>query len=70
MAKRNITIDDLARMVQREFKEVNQKLNRLDKNDQTILKRLQGVVYHHEFDDLKMRVKRLEDLLVVNNKKN
>lgn len=53
MSKNNITIDGLARMVQKEFNEINQKLgkldslkknlDRLDKNDQIIIKRLEGV---------------------------
>jgi hypothetical protein len=51
MKKKNITIDDLARMVQKEFSEINQKLGRLDRNDQLILKRLEGVVYRTEFEN-------------------
>ena len=51
MSNKNITIDALARMVQKGFGEVDQKLikldkdiDRLNKNDQIILKRLEGVV--------------------------
>jgi len=69
MKKKNITIDDLARMVQKEFNEINQKLGKLDRNDQIILKRLEGVVYRTEFEKLEIRVAELENLLAVNNKK-
>ncbi|MDO8436022.1 MAG: hypothetical protein Q7S82_01380 [bacterium] len=48
MEKKNITIDDLAVMVQKEFREIDQKLSKLDSNDQIILKRLEGVVYRTE----------------------
>lgn len=76
MKKKNITIDDLAGMVQKEFREINQKLNRLDgnvskldSNDKIILKRLEGVVYRTEFEKLEVRVIELENLLAVNAKK-
>jgi len=62
MKKKNITIDDLARMVQKEFNEINQKLGKLDRNDQLILKRLEGVVYRTEFEKLEIRVAELENL--------
>jgi len=69
MKKKNITIDDLARMVQKEFSEINQKLGKLDRNDQLILKRLEGVVYRTEFEKLEIRVTELENLLAINTKK-
>lgn len=69
MKGKSITIGDLARMVQGEFGEIQQKLNKLEKNDQAILKKLEGVVYRYEFDELKLRVRELEDLLAVNSKK-
>ena len=69
MKRKEITIDDLARIVQGEFTAVQRKLDRLDKNmtrlatnDQTILKRLEGVVYRTEFEKLEIRVKELENL--------
>ncbi len=69
MAKKGITIDDLAGMIQGEFTEINQQLKKLDKNDQIILKKLEGVVYRNEFEDLSVRVKELEDLLAVSSRK-
>ena len=76
MRNKNITIDGLAQMVQKEFSEVNQKLSkldrnidRLDKNDQVIIKRLEGIVYRTEFEKLESRVVELENLLAVNNKR-
>lgn len=56
-------------MVQGEFGEIHQKLNKLEKNDQIILKKLEGIVYRHEFDELNLRVRELEDLLAVHNKR-
>jgi len=72
MKKKNITMDDLAGMAKREFDEIHKKLGKLDtleKNDQVILKRLEGVVYRTEFERLEIRVKELEDLLAINGKK-
>jgi len=73
MEKKNITIDDLAVMVQKGFYEIDQKLNKLDNKmdngNRMILKRLEGVVYRTEFEKLEVRVVELENLLAVNNKK-
>ncbi|MFH1575620.1 MAG: hypothetical protein ABIB55_01580 [Candidatus Nealsonbacteria bacterium] len=69
MNKKNITIDDLALMIQKEFGEIHQKLGKLDKNDQIILKRLEGVVFRTEFEKLEIRVAELEGLLAVSVKK-
>ena len=69
MRKKNITISDLARMTQKEFGAIHQQLNKLDRNDQTILKRLEGVVYRTEFEKLEVRVVELENLLAVNGKR-
>ena len=69
MKKKNITIEDLARMTQKEFGAINQKLAKLDKNDQAILKRLDGVVYRTEFEKLEIRVAELENLFAVDVKK-
>ena len=69
MKNKSITIDDLAGMVQGEFGEMHQKLNKLEKNDQVILKKLEGIVYRYEFDELQTRVKDLENLLAVGSKK-
>ncbi len=69
MKSKSITIDGLAGMVQKEFTEINQQLKKLDKNDQVILKKLEGIVYRYEFDELQTRVKDLENLLAVGNKR-
>jgi len=69
MKEKSITIEDLARMVQKEFDGINQRLGKLDKNDQIILKRLEGVVYRTEFEGLEIRVAELEGLLAVNVKR-
>jgi len=73
MKKNNITIDDLAAMVQKEFVAVHQKFFNLEKklndNDQQIIKRLEGIVYRNEFETLEIRVRELEDLLAVNHKR-
>jgi hypothetical protein len=65
MVKEDITIDKLAVMIQKEFSDIHKKLNALDKNDQLILKRLEGVVYRTEFERLETRVFELEELLAV-----
>lgn len=67
--KKEITIDDLARMAQKEFTGIQQQLKRLEKNDQAIIKKLDGIVYRHEFEELRLHVKELEDLLAVNSRK-
>ena len=46
MENKNVTIDDLAIMTQKEFSQIHQKLNKLEENDQTIIKRLSGIVYY------------------------
>ena len=69
MGKKEITIDDLARMVQKEFTGIQQQLKGLEKNDQAIMKKLDGIVYRHEFEELRLRVKELENLLAVNDRK-
>lgn len=73
MKNKSMTIDDLASMVQKgftesktqmdeEFKQVHRELN-------SIRKELLGVVYRPEFEDLEERVKDLENMLAMPNKK-
>jgi len=69
MKRKKITIDDLARMVQKEFTAIDGKLNRLEKNDQLILKRLEGVVFRTEFEKLQIRVAALEEFFAMPVKK-
>ncbi len=69
MKEKNITIEKLAGMIQKEFDSIHQKLGKLDKNDEMILKRLEGVVYRTEFEKLEVRVAELEGLLAIGTKK-
>jgi len=69
MKNKTIAIKDLARIIQEEFDGINQRLGKLSKNDQIILKRLEGVVYRTEFESLEVRIAELEGLLAVNAKK-
>ena len=78
----NITLEDLARMVQKGFEETARKeqvdnlekwakyrFDNIDNELKNIRKQLTGVVYRYEFEGLEARVKELENLLAVNNKK-
>jgi archaellum component FlaC len=76
MKQKTLTIDDLALMVQKGFDESNGRFDRLD--DQftgidhdlkAIRKQLTGVVYRHEFETLEERVKELENMLAMPQKK-
>jgi len=68
-ASKKITIDGLARMIKKSFDEVHQSLNKLEKNDQAIIKKLEGVVYKREFEELEMRVKFIEEALAIKSPK-
>ena len=65
MAKKKLTIDDLGRMINRSFNEVYRKLDKLEKNDQVIIKKLEGIVYRREFEKLESRVKVIEEALAI-----
>lgn len=80
MERSNVTTEDLARMVQKGFKEGKdqvenlekwsmQRFDRVDRELKAIRKQLTGVVYRYEFEELEVRVKDLENLLAVNIKK-
>ncbi|MDD5621532.1 MAG: hypothetical protein PHS27_03025, partial [Candidatus Pacebacteria bacterium] len=43
--------------------------NRLEESNKLILKRLEGMVYRTEFEQLEIRVSELENLLAFNGKK-
>ena len=80
--KKNITIEDLARMVKsgfdgvdERFKKVDERFDNVDyhfnivgKRLDQIEKKLEGVVYRREFEILETRVKELEDLLAASKK--
>jgi archaellum component FlaC len=80
MKNKNMTIDDLAVMVQKGFADakdqmderfdhVDERFGRIDADLKAIRKQLTGVVYRHEFEDLQERVKDLENMLAMPNKK-
>ena len=82
MVKKNITIDKLAVMVQKGFENTatKQRLDdlqnwsegkfvKIEKDLKDIKRQLTDIVYRSEFDELKNRVKDLENLLAFNNKK-
>jgi len=69
MENKNISTDDLARMLQKEFSQIHQKLNKLEENDQVIIKHLSGIVYREEFEKLEGRIIELENLLAVSVKR-
>ena len=80
MKPKNITNDDLARMVQtgldhvekhmdEGFSHVNKQFAQVHHELKAIRKELLGVVYRPEFDDLQDRVRDLENLLTVFKKK-
>lgn len=82
MKKKTVTIEDLARMVSKGFEETagkeqvdnlerwaKMRFDNVDRELKEIRKQLIGVVYRYEFDHLQDRVKDLENLLAVGNKK-
>jgi hypothetical protein len=80
MKPKNMTIDDLARIVQdnfaeakshsdEQFTEVGKQFAQVRHELKAIRKELLGVVYRPEFDDLQDRVRDLENLLTVFKKK-
>lgn len=72
-SNKKITLGSLAGMIERSFDEVHQKMDqkfdgvnsRLDNID----KKLEGIVYRNEFDELEARMKIVEDALAINHKK-
>ena len=77
MSKEKVTIEDLARMVQKGFDSVEERLdkndaqhqklfNRLDKledNQKTIIANLENMVHKEEFEKLEQRVSKLEEIV-------
>jgi hypothetical protein len=77
MVKKTVTIEDLAMMVQKEFNFVQKEFNsvgkrfdRLEESNKLILRRLEGMIYRTEFEQLELRVSELENLLAFDSKKN
>ena len=76
MNKKTTTIDDLARMVQQGFTQMDERFTQVDEQFaqvrhelKAIRKELLGVVYRPEFDDLQDRVRELEHMLATFKKK-
>jgi len=78
MENNNVKIEDLAIMVQKGFEGsagqlenfenwTKQRFDNVDRGLKEIDKKLTGVVYRHEFEELETRVKELESLLAVNH---
>ena len=67
MAKKNITIDELAAMVKKGFDKTASKeqLDKVEKDLAIIKSQLAGVVYKPDFDKLEMRVEYLENVLAL-----
>jgi len=65
MAKKNITTDELAVMVQKGFNGVDSKLEQINKDLVIIKSQLAGVVYRPDFDKLESRVEYLENILAL-----
>jgi len=55
--------------IERRIGGMERNIEVLKKDDQMILKRLEGVVYRTEFEKLEIRVHDLEDLLAFNGRK-
>lgn len=72
MSNEILTINGLAGMIKRSFDRVDQRFNKIDqrfdkmeKNQKTIIMKLEDVVYRREFDELEGRVKILEQALSI-----
>lgn len=69
MAKKNITINDLAVMMKNSFdgqaEIVNKRFDKVEKDLTIIKSQLAGVVYKPDFDKLEMRVEYLENVLAL-----
>lgn len=69
MKKKNITIEDLAMMVQRGFGEtakkgeVNERFNQMENRLEDIQLKLDQVAYRFEIEELNRRLKRVESKL-------
>ena len=69
MAKKNLTIDNLAVMMKNSFdgqaEIVNKRFDKVEKDLSIIKSQLAGVVYRPDFDKLESRVKYLENVLIL-----
>ena len=73
MAKKNLTIDNLAVMMKNSFdgqaEIVNKRFDKVEKDLSIIKSQLAGVVYRPDFDKLESRVEYLENVLNLPAKK-
>ena len=72
MADKNVTINDLATMVQKgfagqddRFENLEKQFGKMEKDLSIIKSQLAGVVYKPDFDKLEMRVEYLENVLAL-----
>ena len=61
----NITLENLAAMIKRGFDENTEQHQRVFDQLGRIEKKLEGIVYRREFEELEIRVKLLEELLII-----
>lgn len=69
MAKKKITLEDLARMIKRGFDENTEQHQKIFDRLDRIETKLEGIVYRKEFEALKARVEVIEDALAIKRKK-
>jgi len=69
MPTKKITLETLARMIKKGFDENTEQHQQIFNSLGKIETKLEGIVYREEFDELKMRVEMLEDLLAIKRKK-
>lgn len=66
---KNITINELADMVQKGFAGQDKRFDNVERNLAIIKSQLVGIVYKPDFDKLEMRVEYLENMLNLSAKK-
>ena len=66
---KKITMEDLARMIKRGFDENTEQHRQIFQRLGGIEKKLEGVVYRKEFEELETRVKVIEGALAINSRK-
>ena len=65
MVKNKLTIDDLGGMIKRGFDENSEQHQRIFNQLGIMEKKLEGIVYQREFEELETRVKTIEEALAI-----